>query len=411
MGGGAVVFDLDVLKRTAHIITEISYGAGDRCQSDLQEAEQLLEESQEEENRSQLMLDAAKLIEAEKLAVRLKYDAELAEAFAEETAAIASANPILAAEAGARIIMLTPKVAQAAQEHEEAEQHRERMETRHEMATKCVELAQLRIEKMRFQYGQIMTNLKRTVQEGADRLKAAWETLQEYIDKLQPEARQIAADWFNWKPKERQPVTPKEVHDRLNVNETVVDTILEYLYDTDLGFRATVDGMRSELYVGGSEDDVALKAKKNMVGRLCEEIVMQTFLPMGGRITTQERYTLPDGSYTKVDMILYELKEPLILGRGAGAQAGGSLAIEVKSGGKQYILQQLEHMLRQAQGHQDHAISCVVCTRDIKDLSPEYEEKIRTALREAGSPIYGMLPRKESLDIRCIRFVKAGVKK
>lgn len=53
-----------------------------------------------------------------------------------------------------------------------------------------------------------------------------------------------------------------------------------------------------------------------MVGRLCEEIVIRAFEPMSTRIVTQERETLPDGSYTKVDLLVYGLTNPVILGRG-----------------------------------------------------------------------------------------------
>ena len=42
---------------------------------------------------------------------------------------------------------------------------------------------------------------------------------------------------------------------------------------------------------------------------------------MGTRIETQHRENLPDGSYTRVDMLLCGLKEPLILGKGEGMGA------------------------------------------------------------------------------------------
>jgi hypothetical protein len=48
----------------------------------------------------------------------------------------------------------------------------------------------------------------------------------------------------------------------------------------------------------------------------------------------------------------------------------------------------------------------VICTRDIHDLSPEKENELREKLRKAGSPMIGMLPRKDELDDGCIRFVK-----
>lgn len=401
MNGGAEVFDLRILTGTAGAITELYCGTDARCRDDLREAAQFLEEVQEEEQVSHRMLDVARAVEAEKAAVFAALEAELALAAAE-----AAGGNLLAI---AKAAELTPRAIQAGQELDEARRRRERMERRCEMAERCVQLAQAREEKLRFQYGKVLSAMGRCTEEGAKRLNAAANTLREYVDRMTPQVRRAAGDWFGWKPEEKTPVTPKEVHDRLNVGEPVVDAMLAYLYTTDAGFRASVDRMRAELRMGAGEQEVAAKAKKNMVGRLCEEIVIHTFLPMGERVTTQERYTFPDGRYTKVDMILYGLKEPLILGRNMGARAGGNLAIEVKSGGADYLFRELGHMVKQARGHQENAISCVVCTRDIKDLSSEQEERLRASLRDAGSPIYGMLPRKEALDLRCIQFVKAGV--
>ena len=122
--------------------------------------------------------------------------------------------------------------------------------------------------------------------------------------------------------------------------------------------------------------------------------------------------SLPDGGYTKVDLIVYGLTNPLVLGRGVGmgAREGGSLAVEVKSGHSSYLYQQLSHMQDQAFGHKSCDASCVICTRDIHDLSLEKENELREKLREAGSPMIGMLPRKDDLDNRCINFVKGKLK-
>ena len=64
-------------------------------------------------------------------------------------------------------------------------------------------------------------------------------------------------------------------------------------------------------------------------------------------------------------------------------------------------------MEKQAKGHRQCDLSCTVCSRDIKDLPPEKEQLLRSRLRDAGSPILGMLPRKSELDKDCIDFVKA----
>ena len=55
----------------------------------------------------------------------------------------------------------------------------------------------------------------------------------------------------------------------------------------------------------------------------------------------------------------------------------------------------------QAGGHRAADASITVCTRDIKDLSPDEQKEIRRKLREAGSPLIGMLPKKDDLDEAC----------
>lgn len=92
-----------------------------------------------------------------------------------------------------------------------------------------------------------------------------------------------------------------------------------------------------------------------------------------------------------------------------GAREGNDLAIEVKSGNKDYLFSQKSHMVYQSEGHKSSKISCIITTRDIKDLSSEKEEELRKTLREAGSPIIGMLPRKEEIDDACIEFITLGV--
>lgn len=59
----------------------------------------------------------------------------------------------------------------------------------------------------------------------------------------------------------------------------------------------------------------------------------------------------------------------------------------------------------QSLGHLDSKISCVICSKDIKDLSIEKEEELRNTMKESGSRILKMLPYKEELDKVCIDFV------
>ena len=55
-------------------------------------------------------------------------------------------------------------------------------------------------------------------------------------------------------------------------------------------------------------------------------------------------------------------------------------------------------MIFQSGGHKKANTSMTVCSRDINDLTPEQEEELRKALRDAGSPLIGMLPSKVEID-------------
>jgi hypothetical protein len=95
-----------------------------------------------------------------------------------------------------------------------------------------------------------------------------------------------------------------------------------------------------------------------------------------------------------------DLKSPVILGKGCGmgAPVGGSLAVEVKTGHSEYLYNQKDHMVFQAGGHQDSSASITICSGDIHDLSEGRERELRDAMRDAGSPIVGMLPKKDEID-------------
>lgn len=403
------VFGLNALSITICDLHTARTETGECCDEGIRNAEQILQDTQDELQFSETLLAAAQAEEAVKLALQLKADARMVAAVAEEASAIASCNPFAIAAASAEVAVAAAELAEATEEYQRAREHRERLEYRRDLAQKCVDLAQANLDmfRLRYQYGRAQIN--KIVISGCGRLQAAHDDLEAYLARISPQTRQSIHDYKSWEPEEKRPVNPKEIHDRLNPNEDMVDGILEYIYVTDSRFRASIDRLCAQL--GDPWNIVAIEAKikKNVVGRLCEELVIQAFQPMGERIETQHMCYFDNGSFTKVDMILYGLKEPLILGRGEGmgGKKGGSLAIEVKSGRAEYIYSQVAHMEIQAKGHKSCDISCTVCTRDINDLCPEQKEEVKDRLKAAGSPILGMLPRKSELDARCIRFVKA----
>lgn len=414
MSGDIKVFELGVILHTMNHLSSINNETNEHCDDGLNKAEMILEQSQEELHISEAMLNAARVEEAIKLAKQIEADARMARALAEDAAAVASMNPVAIAAASVEVAAAGAELAQATEEYQKAVQHRERLEYRYELAVKCVNIAQEMLDTLNLRFNYSRARITETITVGNARLQTAYEDLKRYLSRISPDVLRETTDFYSYEPEENKPVTPKDVHDRLKASKSVVNAILEYLYCTDLKFRGSVDRLCKELASPGHESSVETKIKKNIVGRLCEELVIRCFVPMGEKVETQAVYYLDDGSYTKVDMILYGLKEPLILGKGAGmgAQKGGNLGIEVKSGYKEYLFAQLDHMEKQAKGHTQCDLSCTVCTRDITDLPPEKEERLRSKLRAAGSPMLGMLPYKAELDEECIHFVntKAGRK-
>lgn len=414
MGDDIKVFELGVILDTIHSLSSVNEETNERCDDGLNRAEMILGQSQEELHISEFMLNAARAEEAIKLAKQIEADARMARALAEEAAAIAGMNPVAIAAASLEVAAAGTELAQATEEYQKAVQHRERLEYRYELAVKCVNIAQKLLDTLNLRFNCSRAKITETITVGNARLWEAYEDLKRYLSRISPDALRDVADFYSYEPEEDKPVTPRDVHDRLKASKSVVNAILEYLYCTDLKFRGSVDRLCEQLSFPGNESSVETRIKKNIVGRLCEELVIRCFAPMGERVETQAVYYLDDGSYTKADMILYGLKEPLILGKGSGmgAQKGGNLGIEVKSGYKEYLFAQLDHMEKQAKGHSQCNLSCTVCTRDITDLPPEKEEWLRSKLRAAGSPMLGMLPYKAELDEECIHFVyaKAGRK-
>lgn len=405
MKGTASVFDVQAMCNAAQEINHIKNITIDTCNEGLNQAKQLMDETQTEEQTSKTMLDIEKGVEMDKHSIVIELEARLAAALAELAAV--TPDPIAMAAVGMKISEIESHLVPARQEYEEAVRHREALEHRYELSVKCVNLAQERVDSLQMKFEGGKRSIEVITDQGCARLNLAYHDLIQYISRIAPEAREGLDKWFNEKPEKNTPVRPNEIRDKLDVNEPIVDAILEYLYATDVGFRANVDGYCNEMRAG-DQAVAELKIRKQMVGRLCEEIVIRAFQPISTKISTQARESLPDGRYTKVDMIVYGLTNPLILGRGErmGAREGGSLGVEVKSGHSSYLYQQLSHLQDQAYGHKGCDASCVICTRDIHDLSTDKENELREKLREAGSPMIGMLPRKDDLDNRCIYFVK-----
>lgn len=295
-------------------------------------------------------------------------------------------------------------VAAAGEALDVAKNHRMRMEQRNEMARQCLDMAMQLEEIVRAECTTRLTSAAVHLETGKARLESAKAALNSYLDTHPPAVEFYS--WQKWSPDPNKPITPKELHSRLNLSVEQQRYYFEYLADRDPAFRAKITDYRSQLEAANGPAErhaVQLRIRRNLSGYCGEKIVEQALGSLGHRADTQARTTFEDGRFTKTDLIIEDLKVPVILGRGEGmsAPAGGSIAIEVKCGRASYLYSQKDHMVFQSGGHQEANASMTVCSRDIKDLTPKQEEDLREVLRCAGSPLIGMLPTKDEIDKAC----------
>lgn len=365
-------------------------------------------ECQVEITQSTAMFVEAVAKEAIKGAELAEATTEHAMADAELASAIASGNPIAIATASTHVAETFAKLQSAYEEYERAKNHRIQMEQRKELAERATSAAKELQETVRSECAARRNAIESYVETGVSRLTSARSALDDYITTDTNIADFLS--WLNWVPSPNVPVTIAEINRRLNLNDEQIKHFISYLSNRHPEIREKIADYRRQL--SGAKGDaerlaVQLKIRKNFSGLISEKIVEYALKPLGESSSTQSRTTFDDGKATKTDVIIYNLKIPVILGRGEGrgVPKGGSIAIEVKCGSSNYIYSQKDHMVFQAGGHKNANTSITICSRDIKDLSPEEEEKLREALREAGSPLIGMLPRKDEIDKACWKAV------
>lgn len=300
----------------------------------------------------------------------------------------------------------TVKVADEA--FEESKSYRMKMEQRNELAHRCLDIANELVETVQRECTARLASASAHIEMGKARLESAKAALNSYLNMHSPAAE--FCSWLKWSPKPNTPITPKELHSRLNINVEQQQYFLEYLTERDPTFRAKIADYRAQLDTANGPAErlaIQLKVRRNLSGYCGEKIVEQALSPIGNKADTQARTTFEDGRFTKTDLIIEELKVPVILGRGDGMSSpvGGSIAIEVKCGRASYLYSEKDHMTFQSGGHQKANASMTLCSRDIKELSKEQEEELREALRNAGSPLIGMLPAKDEIDKACWKLV------
>lgn len=319
-----------------------------------------------------------------------------------EEASVAEAQAVADAAQGA--------VEEARAATEKAAEDRQRMEQRVERAKQALSMAEQASDRVQQECTSRMQDVGNSIDTGKSRLASAQRALDAYLATNPPATH--FHEWLHWHPKQGTPITPDVIRDRLNLSREEQRLLQEYLYDRNPGYRNMVDKFRGEW--GGAKGDVERNivnrsARIHLCGTYAEHLARHALAPLGGNIETQGRTLVgDDGRYTKTDLIVTDLRVPVVLGRGEGmgAPVGGSLAFEVKCGKADYLYAQKDHMLFQAEGHKQADAHCTLCSRDIHDLPPEKEKELRDALRAAGSPLVGMMPAKNDIDHSCLAFIQ-----
>jgi hypothetical protein len=371
---------------------------------EMQNSEHMLESTfkseQEEQQKLELAESALNTAESELEACEMQpldEDESPPDCYYEEVAV---------AEAQAAVTEAQEAVAQAIE-------NRQQMERRVECVKQALMMSEKVLEQTQKECASRLLTVNRFIETGKSRLVVAQQALEAYRA-ANPAAAEFVA-WVHWQPSHGTPITPDIIHNRMNLSAEQQRLLQEYLYDRNPSYRNLVDKYRKEWVTANDDVErniINRNARIHLSGEFAEQMARHALAPLGGKIETQQRTVVGDnGRYTKTDLIVTGLRCPVILGRGEGmgAPEGGSLAFEIKCGKADYLYKQKEHMVFQAEGHKQADAHCTLCSRDIHDLSPEEEKKLRDALRDAGSPIVGMLPRKNEIDQSCLKFILQGM--
>lgn len=293
---------------------------------------------------------------------------------------------------------------------EKLETQRENLRALQDKANQIKELEeaiQSRRQDMQARHASLLST-QETVRQGCIILERKYAAMEGYMNSP---AVQAASNWLFTPPPQGSLVTPAQLNERLNQPPPVRLEIARYLRDSTPSFGRVIDNLAEKMHYASTPQEqwaAMRQVRATGTGTLAELMAQRGLSCYAGSTETQSRTHFEGGRYTKTDLILKDLHAPVILGKGKGmmAPAGGSIGLEIKCGCKEYLKQQQNHMVFQAGGHKQCDASFTLTSRDILKLSPEEQKELRDALRDAGSPIVGMLPEKAEMDATCMKLVE-----
>jgi len=141
-----------------------------------------LEEIIQELNLSNNFFSVAKVQETQKFAVLIQKEAELASAFQQEVAALASGNPTAIAAANALVVEKNHEVHIANQNYQRAKKNRINMEQRVELVNKVKVQKERLLEETKKIFRANISNINILKNQISSRLENAYRELREYFD-------------------------------------------------------------------------------------------------------------------------------------------------------------------------------------------------------------------------------------
>lgn len=120
-------------------------------------------------------------------------------------------------------------------------------------------------------------------------------------------------------------------------------------------------------------------------GTVFEHELKDTLKDKFETVEEKQRIVQTEWGETKPDVILRGATEDMTIGD-LKIKKGEDLYIEAKCGSPEYIRNEMEHILRQVEGHDGNSL--VVVSKDYLEISPEVRLDFEKKLAEKGSHVY-----------------------
>jgi len=311
---------------------------------------------------------------------------------------MATGNPIAIASATAWVAKATAQEIQATKEYNRAKKNRINMQKRVEIVKKAKFNTEKLISESQNIFNLNLSNITFQQQSVNMRLQKAYQALDGYFSN---------ESYL----KDLNIIKPNNLRDIFKLNDNKTKEYFDYFYASNEKFRNQVNKLKFQYYQAKTsfeKEKVLRQIRRNLVGDFAEKYIEKSLSSLGD-VKTQHIEKMKD-SFSKVDIRLENVKKPIILGKGDCGKfikEGGTLSIEIKTGQKEYLKSQKEHLIFQTQAHKKSSdASMILTTKDIYDLQDE--EGFREIFKDDCVSIIAGLPYKQELDQWVINSMELG---